>query len=171
VKGGHEVKTLLLLRHAKSDWDDERLRDFDRPLAARGRRDAPRVGRALKERGPAPDLIVSSPAARAKETIEAVMGSAGLAQSPLFDEGIYGASSAELMKIIRRLPDESSCALLVGHNPGFEDTVTRLTGSRAHMPTAALACVEFQVERWEDVEDERGKLLWLLTPKQLGGGK
>ncbi|HEX8088745.1 MAG TPA: histidine phosphatase family protein [Blastocatellia bacterium] len=165
------MKTLLLLRHAKSDWDDHRLRDFDRPLAARGKRDAPRVGRALKERGLAPDLIVSSPAARAKETIEAVIGSANLAQSPVFDERIYGASSAELMKIIRRLPDESSCALLVGHNPGFEDTVSRLTRGREHMPTAALACIEFQVERWEDVEDERGKLLWLLTPKQLGDAK
>lgn len=165
------MKTLLLLRHAKSDWDDQELRDFDRPLAARGRRDAPRVGRALKGRGLTPDLIVSSPAARAKETIEAVIGSADLALSPAFDEGIYGASSAELMRIIRRLPDESSCALLVGHNPGFEDTVSRLTGAREHMPTAALACLEFQVERWEDVEDERGKLLWLLTPKQLGGGK
>ncbi|HVG21430.1 MAG TPA: histidine phosphatase family protein, partial [Blastocatellia bacterium] len=70
------MKTLLLLRHAKSDWDDPKLRDFDRPLAARGKRDAPRIGKALKERGPSPDLIVSSPAARARETIEAVIDSA-----------------------------------------------------------------------------------------------
>lgn len=163
------MKTLLLLRHAKSDWDDPKLRDFDRPLAARGRRDAPRMGRALSERGPLPDLIVSSPAARARETIEAVIDSAGLTCRLSFDEGIYGASSAEMMRIIRRLPAESSCALLVGHNPGFEDTVRRLTGASERMPTAALACMGFQVERWEDVEDERGNLLWLLTPKQLGG--
>jgi phosphohistidine phosphatase len=164
------VKTLLLLRHAKSSWDDSKLRDFDRPLAARGKHDAPRIGKALRERGPAPDLIVSSPAARARETIEAVINSANLTQRPIFDESIYGASSAELMKLIRGLPDESFCALLVGHNPGFEDTVSRLTGTSERMPTAALACIEFQIERWEDVEDERGKLLWLLTPKQLGGG-
>lgn len=163
------MKTLLLLRHAKSDWDDTKLRDFDRPLAARGKRDAPRVGKALRARGPAPDLIVSSPAARARETIEAVIDSANLTLSPVFDEAIYGASSAELISIIRRLPGESSCALLVGHNPGFEDTVSRLTGSHERMPTAALACIEFQVERWEDVEDGRGNLIWLLTPKQLGG--
>ena len=163
------MKTLLLLRHAKSSWDDTRLRDFDRPLAARGKRDAPRIGKALRERGPAPDLIISSPAARARETIEAVIDSANLTPSPTFDESIYGASAAELMGIIRRLPAESSCALLVGHNPGFEETVSRLTGVRESMPTAALACIEFSVERWEDVEDEQGKLLWLVTPKQLGG--
>jgi phosphohistidine phosphatase len=165
------VKTLLLLRHAKSSWDDAKVRDFDRPLAARGKHDAPRMGKALRDRGLAPDLIVSSPAARARETIEAVIKSANLAHSPKFDESIYGASSAELMRIIRDLPDKSSCALLVGHNPGFEDTVSRLTGASEHMPTAALACIEFQVERWEDVEDEQGKLVWLLTPKQLVGGK
>jgi phosphohistidine phosphatase len=163
------VKTLLLLRHAKSSWDDPQLRDFDRPLAARGKRDAPRIGEALRERGPAPDLIISSPAARARETTEAVIDSANLTPGPVFDESIYGASSGELMRIIRRLPVESSCALLVGHNPGFEDTVSRLTGVQEAMPTAALACIEFPVERWEDVEDEHGKLLWLLTPKQLGG--
>jgi phosphohistidine phosphatase len=163
------VKTLLLLRHAKSSWDDTSIRDFDRPLSARGKRDAPRVGKALKVRGPLPDLVLSSPAARAKETIEAVIKSARIQISPRFDEGIYGASSAELIGIIRRLPPESSCALMVGHNPGFEDTVSRLTGERRSMPTAALACLEFQTERWADVEDENGKLLWLLTPKQLGG--
>ena len=162
------MKTLLLLRHAKSSWDDSALRDFDRPLSARGKRNAPRMGKALEERGPLPDLIISSPAARAKETIEAVIKSANISISPRFDESIYGASSAELMSIIRHLPGESSCALMVGHNPGFEDTVSRLTNSPARMPTAALACIEFQVEGWEDVEDGQGKLLWLLTPKQLG---
>jgi phosphohistidine phosphatase len=160
------VKTLLLLRHAKSSWDDGSLNDFDRPLAARGKRDAPRIGKALVERGPAPDLIISSPAARARETIEAVIISARIGFGPRFDETIYGASSSELMSVIRRLPDESSCALLVGHNPGFEDTVGRLTRTHEQMPTAALACIEFQIERWEDVEDGQGA--WLLTPKKLG---
>ena len=165
------MKTLLLLRHAKSSWDDPTLRDFDRPLSARGKRDAPRIGKALEERGPLPDVILSSPAARAKETIEAVIQSAHITISPRFDESIYGASSSELIGVIRRLPAESSCALLVGHNPGFEDTVSRLTGATERMPTAALACIEFQTEDWQDVEDGQGKLLWLLTPKQLGGGE
>jgi len=161
------MKTLLLLRHAKSDWDDPSLRDFDRPLAARGERDAPRIGKALRKRGPLPDLIVSSPAARAKATIEAVIKAAKLNLEIRFDEAVYGASSPELMKLIRRLPNGNSCVLLVGHNPGFEDLFGRLSGSHERMPTAALACIEFQIDHWEDVNDGEGKLAWLLTPKQL----
>ena len=161
------MKTLLLLRHAKSDWDDTSLRDFDRPLAARGERDAPRIGKALRKRSPTPDLIISSPAVRAKQTIEAVMKGAKLNLEIRFDETVYGASSPELMKLIRRLPDGKSFVLLVGHNPGFEDLVGRLTGSHERMPTAALACIEFQIDHWEDVKDGEGKFAWLLTPKQL----
>jgi phosphohistidine phosphatase len=161
------MKTLMLLRHAKSDWDDPSLKDFDRPLATRGERDAPRIGKTLGKRGPAPDLIISSPAARARATIEAVISAANLDCEIRFDESVYGASSPELMKLIRRLPDGSSSVLLVGHNPGFEDLVGRLSGSRERMPTAALACIVFQIDHWEDVNDEAGKLAWLLTPKQL----
>jgi phosphohistidine phosphatase len=161
------MKTLLLLRHAKSDWGDSSLRDFDRPLAARGERDAPRIGKALRKRGVRPDAIVSSPAARARATIQAVKHSAKLDGEIRFDETVYGATSAELMKLIRRLPAECACALLVGHNPGFEDLVDRLSGSHERMPTAALACIEFSVDQWNDIEDRTGRLVWLLTPKQL----
>jgi phosphohistidine phosphatase len=165
------MKTLLLLRHAKSDWDDASLRDFDRPLAERGKRDAPRMGRALAARGPVPDLIVSSPAARAKATTEAFIQASGFTAPLRFNQNIYDASTAELMRLIRRLPDEYACILLTGHNPAFEDALARLTGVLERMPTAALACIEFQIDRWEDVEDRRGKLLWLLTPKQLPAEK
>ena len=161
------MKTLLLLRHAKSDWDDPSLRDFDRPLAARGERDAPRIGKALRKRGPLPDLIVSSPAARAKATIEAVITAAKLDVDVSFDETVYGASSPELMRLITGLPDAVSCVLLVGHNPGFEDLVGRLSGSHERMPTAALACIEFRIDQWEDVKEGAGKFAWLITPKDL----
>jgi phosphohistidine phosphatase len=161
------LKTLMLLRHAKSDWDDPSLRDFDRPLAARGKRDAPRIGKAIKKRGTIPDIIISSPAVRAVQTIEAVVQSAGLQISPRLEESIYGAVASDLMKLIRQLPDSSNCALLVGHNPTFEQLLARLTGAQEHMPTAALACIEFQIDHWADVEDAGGKLAWLLTPKQL----
>lgn len=163
------MKTLMLLRHAKSDWGDASLRDFDRPLAARGKRDAPRVGKALRKRGSLPGVIISSPAARAKATIDAVIKAAKLDGELQFDESIYGASSAELLKLIRRLRDASSCALLIGHNPGFEDLLERLTGSHDRMPTAALACIEFQIDRWEDVENGEGRLAWMVIPKQLAG--
>jgi phosphohistidine phosphatase len=161
------TKTLLLLRHAKSSWDNASLRDFDRPLADRGRRDAPRMGRALVALDSAPDYIVCSPAARARETIEAVINEGRFAAPLAFDESIYDASTAALMQIVRRLPFDRQRVLMVGHNPGFEDLLTRLTGERGRMPTAALACIEFHVDRWDDVEDGQGKLVWLLTPKQL----
>jgi phosphohistidine phosphatase len=162
------MKTLMLLRHAKSDWDDPSLRDFDRPLANRGRRDAPRIGKALAERGPLPDVIISSPAVRATQTIEAVIEAAGLDVNPQFDDSVYGAVDAELMQLIRGLADSSNCALLVGHNPTLEQLLSRLTGRYPRMPTAALACIEIEIDSWADVEDGQGKLLWLLTPKQLG---
>ena len=161
------MKTLLLLRHAKSDWDDSSLRDLDRPLAARGERDAPRIGKALRKSGISPDFIISSPAVRARATVESVKQAARLAAEIQFDEAVYGASSAELMKLIRRLPAASACTLMVGHNPGFGDLVERLTGSHERMPTAALACIELSIDNWEDADNKRGKLVWLLTPKQL----
>lgn len=162
------MKTLLLLRHAKSSWDDPSLEDFERPLAPRGRRDAPRMGKALRERGPAPDSILSSPATRTRETIEAVGKAAGLGVLPEFRDTIYAASSAELMKVIRSIPDTSTHAMLVGHNPGLEDLVGRLTDTTGErMPTCALACIELQTDSWSDVEDDSGRLLWLLKPKEL----
>src|SRR5258708_22014812 len=153
------MKTLLLLRHAKSDWGDSSLRDFDRPLAPRGERDAPRIGNALRKRGTLPDLIISSPASRARATVEAVKQAAELANEIKFDEAVYGASSAELLKLIRRLPDGSRSALFVGHNPGFEDLLGRLTGSHERMPTASLACIECDIDHWNDLEDKKGRLV------------
>ena len=157
----------MLLRHAKSDWDDQSLRDFDRPLADRGRGDAPRIGKAIRKKGRIPDHIISSPAARARETIESVVKSAGLEASPQFDETIYSAEPADLLKLIRSLPDSRSSVLLVGHNPTFEHLLARLAATDEHMPTAALACIEFQIDHWEDVDDGQGKLVWFVTPKDL----
>lgn len=161
------MKTLLLMRHAKSDWEDASLRDFDRPLAERGLRDAPRMARELSARGPLPDLIISSPAVRARQTAEAVVGASGLDAPLEFDASIYEASTAELMKVVRNISDASACAMLIGHNPGFEGMVARLTGADERMPTAAVACVELDVDRWEDAEDGQGRLAWLLTPKAV----
>src|SRR5215213_10317752 len=114
------MKTLLLMRHAKSDWADESLRDFDRRLAERGERDAPRMAKALKERGPLPEVIISSPAARARQTARAVIQAGGLAARLELDGAIYEASTSELMSLVRKISDADTCAMLVGHNPGFE---------------------------------------------------
>lgn len=162
------MKTLLLLRHAKSDWGDAGLRDFDRPLAKRGEKDAPRMGGVLTEKAVSPDLIVCSPAVRATQTMERFKDAASLDLPIEFEPNIYEASVGELMKIVRRLPDDKNTVLMIGHNPGFEALLWRLTGVAEHMPTAALACIELPVEKWEDVEDNQGKLVWFMTPKTLG---
>jgi phosphohistidine phosphatase len=162
------MKTLLLLRHAKSSWDEAGIADFERPLAPRGRKDAPRMGKTLAKRGPVPDAVVSSPAERARQTVEAFLVAAGLELQPKFDEKIYAASSETLVDVVRRLPPRRSCVLLVGHNPGFEELLARLTGSPAEMPTAALACIDFETRAWSEIRDGGGTLRWLLAPKELG---
>jgi phosphohistidine phosphatase len=161
------MKTLLLLRHAKSDWDNTGLRDFDRPLAKRGIRDASRMGEALKKQGVLPDFILCSPAKRAKETMELCKQAAELESQVEFEQNIYEASSAELLKLVRQLSDAHPGVLMIGHNPGFENLLSRLIGSDRQMPTATLACVRFQIDAWENVEDGEGELLWFLIPKTL----
>src|ERR1041384_5499259 len=126
----------------------------------------PETGRRCG-RGAHRALFGASPAARARATIQAVKRAAEFDTEINYDETIYGATSPELLKLIRHLPAASNCALMVGHNPGFEDLVGRLTRTHERMPTAALACVEFDLDQWADVEDRKGRLVWLLTPKQL----
>ena len=161
------MKTLLLLRHAKSSWDNANLSDFDRPLNKRGVESAPLIGKAIRKRKLQPDLIFSSPAVRAKETIELVRESAGLAAPIKFEPGIYEASAGRLLDIVSRIPDEADTAMLVGHNPGFEDVLELLTREKQHLPTAALACVKLDVEKWSEVSPGHATLEWLLTPKHL----
>lgn len=135
------MKTLTLLRHAKSGWDDPVQRDVDRPLNPKGRRAAATVGRHLRREGVAFDHVVASPALRVQQTLEEVAGGYGQPIVPVLDRRIYMASAATLIDIIRGLPDAAASALLVGHNPGLEDLVSLLTSERVAMPTSALAVI------------------------------
>jgi phosphohistidine phosphatase len=161
------MKHLLLLRHAKSSWGDSQLTDFDRPLAPRGERDAPRIGAELRQRLPLPDNILSSTAMRARQTTTAVVAAAALEIEPQFLPQLYAASEDTLMAIVRRLSPDSACTLLVGHNTGLENLLGRLTGNWVHLSTAALVCIALDVTRWEDVADGSGVPVWSITPKQL----
>jgi phosphohistidine phosphatase len=118
-----------------------------------------------------PDTILSSTALRARQTTEAAVKAAGLAIEPQFTQALYGASSETLLAVVCILPAASACSLLVGHNNGFEDLLGRLTGEWRHMPTAALACIALDLDLWEDVDDNVGTLIWLLTPGQLAHDK
>jgi phosphohistidine phosphatase len=162
------MKTLLVLRHAKSSWAEQGLDDHARPLNSRGERDAPRVGRLMKDRRLLPDLIVSSDAARARLTAEAVSDAAKFAGTILLEPRLYNASAADIVAVLRRVVDEAvESVMIVGHNPGLEELVARLTGARESLPTAALAHVTLPIDRWADLRTStRGRLAELFRPKE-----
>lgn len=169
------LKTLLLLRHAKSAWPDG-VDDHDRPLAERGRRDAPRMGAYMAEVGLEPDFALVSSARRTQETWDLVAPTLGKACPSQTVASIYEAEPAAILAAIHAAPHESGTLLVIGHNPGFEDlaaslapegdvdTVARL---RSKYPTAGLAVIRFDGEQWADVAPGGGRLVAFVTPKTL----
>jgi phosphohistidine phosphatase len=163
------MKTLLLLRHAKSSWDQPSLADFDRPLNQRGLRDAPRMGKELARRKTRPELVLCSPALRARQTLELFTGPAGLTMEPIYEPRIYNASARNLLEVIQETPGRVDRIMLVGHNPGLEDLFARLTERVEHLPTTALACLELKAQDWRDAATSRARLKWFVTPKGIKG--
>jgi phosphohistidine phosphatase len=161
------MKTLHLLRHAKSSWKDPGQADFERPLNGRGREAAPLIGQYILKQKIRPELILSSPAERARQTAALVVQSAQLNAELRFDERIYEASAARLLEVVSQIDEPFGVVLLVGHNPGMEDLLATLTGERHGMPTAALARIILDVEKWSKVREDTGRLDWLVRPKDL----
>jgi len=168
------MKRLTLLRHGKSDWSEPYHTDFERPLKARGRRDVPCMGEYLASLDLTPDLIVSSPAERARQTAELFAEAVGYGGAIRWEKAIYGASVGELMTVLRRQPDDAEHIVLIGHNPGFEELASYLIGGDPHglakdirLPTAAAAHILLDATSWRDVQINCGQLQWLVTPKML----
>jgi phosphohistidine phosphatase len=164
------MKTVLLLRHAKSDRDNLALADFERPLAKRGLKDASRMGAALTNLECVPDRILASPARRAKETAELVAKACDYQGDIEWHEAFYTGDTEDLIAALQRLPDTVEQALLIGHNPTMEETVSTLILGHEQetilsMSTAALACLQFGILTWADLEPGEGVLQWLLTPR------
>jgi phosphohistidine phosphatase len=160
------MRTLLILRHAKSSWKDEGLPDHDRPLNKRGKGDAPRVGELLRDRGLEPDLIITSTARRARHTAKRTVKAGELSCPVEQHERLYHAGPGDLVEILRSLPDSFVRPMVVGHNPGLETLVEVLTGVAVHLPTAALACVELPIDGWSEIgTDVGGRLVDLWTPR------
>ncbi|HEX8622182.1 MAG TPA: histidine phosphatase family protein [Allosphingosinicella sp.] len=169
------MKTLTLLRHAKSGWDDPIARDFDRPLNPRGRRAAHTVGAEMKAQGLAFDLVLASPARRVVETLEEVAGCCG-ELAPRYDERLYLASAATLLDIVRHAPEGVGRLLLVGHNPGMEELALRLARRDSDRlrsqveikyPTGTVAEIELPVERWTQVKEGTGRIVRFIRPRDL----
>ncbi|MFC1689903.1 histidine phosphatase family protein [Pseudomonadota bacterium] len=167
-------RELLILRHAKSDWDSSARTDFDRPLAKRGRKDAPRVGRWLNEQGLVPDYVVSSPAERAKQTVIAVCEQMGIPASNIhWDSRIYHASSGALLDVLNACPPDAHRVLIAGHNPGLETLLQNLCANEVPtppdyklMPTAAVAHLEI-LSPWSALEGGLARLVSLTRSRSL----
>ncbi|MBY0520289.1 MAG: histidine phosphatase family protein [Sphingomonas sp.] len=170
------MKTLTLLRHAKSGWDDPVARDFDRPLNPKGQRAAALIGRELRHLGMAFDHVLASPAVRVVETLDHVAKSYGAAIEPVWERRIYLASAATLLDLIAGLPDSASAVLMVGHNPGLEDLALMLaredcgtarSAIEEKFPTASVAELQFDVDQWRAVAAGEGTLARFIRPRDL----
>ena len=161
------MRILYLLRHAKSSWNDPTLRDFDRPLKKRGREAAERIGERMALETLSNPLVICSPAVRTRETAEIVLANATLQVEPRFDERIYEASQRELVEIVTEIADDNEVAIMIGHNPGFEELLSFLTGEHRRMPTCALAKIRFGDVSWNEVRAGEGSLEWFIAPKEL----
>lgn len=162
------MKTLLVLRHAKSSWSKPGMADHDRPLNDRGKRDAPRMGRLLQSAGLVPDMIVCSTAKRAIRTAEKVAKHCAFPSHIDATSDFYLARADRYIEYVSLLGGDADRVMVVGHNPGVEDLVCALTGSFETMPTAALAQIDFDLDRWEDLRlDSPGQLVNLWRPKEL----
>ena len=162
------MKTLLILRHAKSSWKDVYLADHDRPLNKRGKRDAPRMGQFILEEGLLPDLIISSTAKRARKTVEGILEGSGYSTEVGFTRDFYHAYPESFIDILSELDDKYERVMVVGHNPGLEELLEVLTGNYERMPTAALAYVQLPIQVWGDLgEVSQGELIAVWRPKEL----
>lgn len=167
------MKRLGLLRHAKSDWDDASLRDFDRGLNDRGRRGAAAIGRHIAGLGNSWDVVIASPAQRVRLTLVA----SGLPFHPQYDERVYLADAATLIDVLRSIEGDPAAVLLVGHNPGLHELLFQLVDpekedalfSRAaeKFPTSAFAELELEIDEWRDLRAGCGRLAHFARPRDL----
>lgn len=169
------MKTIYFLRHAKSDWSDFSVPDYQRPLNDRGRRACKKIGRTLQRLSVEPQMVLCSTAARAEETLDRVMEAGDLDWQVTPENGLYGAGADRILSLVRQQPDSLKSLMLVGHNPGFQDLVVGLSGSESapgmldrvmrKLPTGAFAEITFDVPTFRDVGLGDGTLTRFIKPK------
>ncbi len=160
------MRTLLVLRHAKSSWKHPALSDHDRPLNTRGRRDVPRVGAFVRDSRLAPDLIISSTATRARSTADEVARCCAYHGAVTLEPRLYLAEPSAIVDVVQGLGGDARTVLIVGHNPGVAGLVAQLTGQREEFPTAALAQIQLPIATWPELRGStRGRLVNLWRAK------
>ncbi len=163
------MKTLILIRHAKSSWKDQTLSDRERPLNTRGKIDAPLMGQILFEKNIIPDLVLSSTAKRAKKTAQKIFFDIyGFSENQIYlTDDLYFTGVAFHMLIINTLLDNKNTVAFVGHNPDFVDLIDFLTKEKVQeMPTSGVYCLDFDVNSWKEVKENTGKVRFFEYPKK-----
>ena len=168
--------TLSLFRHAKSSWDDPGVKDFDRPLAPRGEEAAPRMGAFMAEHDIQPELILCSPAARTRRTLDLVLPHLNGGPTVIYEESFYLAPTSQLLARVRKIEAKVRHVMIIGHDPGMHGLAVELAGSgapklmqalAAKFPTAGLAVLDFELDEWSKVGPGLGQLRIFMTPKRL----
>lgn len=162
------MKTLILVRHAKSSWDNPDLDDFDRPLNKRGKKNAPFMAEKLKEYGIKPDLIISSPANRALTTAQIFAEILGYPLDKIKQESvIYDNEAVSIIELISYIDDKYNKVAIFGHNPSFTFIANRLSEANIdNIPTCGIVCIEFNTDLWKDCKKTVGNLKFFIYPKK-----
>ncbi len=162
------MKKLYMVRHAKSSWDEAYVSDLERPLNKRGRRDAPLIGGVLRDLGATVDFIRSSPAVRALTTARLLAEELSYPLADIVTEdAMYSAGAATLLNFVRQTPDSAKEVMIVGHNPGMHMLAESLAGfEETNLPTCGVVCVEFPIDRWQDVKPGIGAVKFYEYPKR-----
>ncbi len=162
------MKKLLLMRHAKSSWKDVSLSDHERPLNKRGKRAAPRMGLLLTDKDLIPDTILCSTARRARSTVERLLETCDFTGDVRYLEDLYHADYATYLDFLSDLPDEANLVMIVGHNPEMNQFLHVVCDVYDHMPTAAIALIEFTGDTWSALNDDpTGKLINFWKPREI----
>ena len=165
------MKTLYIVRHAKSSWSDPLADDFDRPLNERGKRDAPRMGKRLKEKGILPSLIISSPAKRARSTARRIAKELKYKKDDIKeDRKLYHAEEEVILDVIRKLKDKHTSVMLFGHNPGLTNFVNSLQDKEFdldNLPTCGIAAFQLKIDSWSEIAWGKGTMVFFDYPKRL----
>jgi len=160
------MKKLFIIRHAKSSWKDSSLDDFERPLNKRGRLNAPFMGSKLKEKNVVPDIIISSPAKRAKSTAEIIAKQVKYSKEILYKKDIYEVGESAIKKILKKLDNKISTLFIFGHNPDLEILVENYVSFDENIPTCGIVEIEFDCKRWRDISSKNAKLISFDYPKR-----
>jgi len=160
------MKKLYLIRHAKSDWSNPSLDDFDRPLNKRGKKNAPLMGRVLRKKNVHPNLIISSPAYRARETTRKIAKKIKYQNEIMYNEYLYEASLKTILEIVNFIEDENDEVFIVGHNPALNMLAFYLIEFNENLPTAGILEIEFDCNSWREAKKNNAKFVSFEYPKK-----